>query len=130
RRELAGGGQWQGDVQLGPGSEGCVQQAAKLRPDAHGKLVGGAPDQAREGNDGQRRRDEGQQRLMRQLREQRRRDEDEQPVDGRPQPPHPTSHWPSLSGHKSNAGHFGRQKKKTSAMTYSSRPLPAQYHRR
>jgi hypothetical protein len=29
-----------------------------------------------------------------------------------------------------DASPFCRQKKKTSAMTYSSRPLPAQYHRR
>src|SRR6202035_3163226 len=99
---------------------------------------------------------------MRHLRDQRYRDEDQQPVDRRPQPSRPTRHWSPLSGHgvatrrygcvlqprrpvivavlqakekdlgddllfQTVAGPFCRQKKKTSALTYSSRPLPARF---
>ena len=68
--EVSSGDEEHGNDQLRQVAEGGVEQTSQLGADADRELVGRAPNEARQGNDRERRGDEGQQRLVRHFREQ------------------------------------------------------------
>ncbi len=78
--ELAGGDEEDADDELGQVAHGRVEQAAALRTESHGQLLGRLANEPRQGNDGQSRRDEGEHLHAGDGRADRDRHEDEEPA--------------------------------------------------
>ncbi len=78
--ELAGGDQEDADDELGQVAHRRVEQAAALRPEPHGQLLGRLTDQPGQRHDGQRRCDEREHLHAGDVRADRDRHEDEKPA--------------------------------------------------